>query len=430
MAVLLIAASFAATFAFLFVAPALADRPRLLIAWLLLALLVWLAGLARLVSGSAVSRPPLDSRAASLTVGVGFACVFAAFVSAPVFLSDDSIRHIHDGYYLLQGVDVYTTPPERLPRLLDRLPNHPDVGTIYLPFTQLQALIGAAIHPHRGFLSVYYAVAWLAMLLAWRWARPGWERVLLLAFWTSPIFLITSAARHADVQGTLLVIVALLALRRVRVLAAVRSTGFKGRGCGTGAGPALVGGAALALAAGLKPEGGLYAGTFGLAVLVWLNSRWRGGDRGLALSCGVAFAGGAGLVGGGLLAFAVLVLFAGDQAWPSFLFTVRLFTDWFAAYNPLLELLEWWHSQSERPQLMAVYRRGVGLIALGLFGLFALRSWRRPRRGHRAAAHLRKFWRSLWLSGLLILVAASVTSKGVWHPWYFLWLLPALWLTG
>ncbi|MCB1310000.1 MAG: hypothetical protein KDK30_17555, partial [Leptospiraceae bacterium] len=76
-----------------------------------------------------------------------FTGIILSLVSIPhhgsFYFSDDAIRHIHDGHALLNGVDVYGVPPAERAAVLNRLPNHPELGTIYFPFTQLQALAGA-----------------------------------------------------------------------------------------------------------------------------------------------------------------------------------------------------------------------------------------------------------------------------------------------
>ncbi|MCR9144420.1 MAG: hypothetical protein NXI24_19435 [bacterium] len=420
-----LACSAAATLALIFIAPILEDRPLFVAGWLVAVTLLWLAGVACLdyhglpeAGDSDFAAPGRGPLALILA-----AFVLAAFVFAPVYFSDDSVRHIHDGFYLLQGVDVYTTPPKSLPPFLDRLPNHPDVGTIYLPFTQLQAVVGAALHPRYGFLAVYYSVIFALLGLVWSRLRFGRERSIALAFIFSPAFLIPLAARHADVQGLLLVAAAVALLRTGDHAESqtnhddarppgLRRDGIFGR-------HALAAGL-LALAAGLKPEGLLWAGTVGLYVFVLCvnDSFSPARRRGL-----YGFIVGGAVTGGGLALFAWMVLFPTPDAWQSFMRTVALFTDWFAAYNPILHARETLYPDVERPALLGIYRREVLLLAL-LWFLLPMHRFLRGVHGQAGAAQ--------FLIGRLLvaLLTASILSKGVWHPWYFLWLLPALWLTG
>ncbi len=433
-----------AVMALIFAAPVLEQRPLLVAGWLLATHLAWLLSLAWGARGGfrwsalmfRASPAPRSGFAGSawplalFAVAIGVACVFA-----PVYFSDDSIRHIHDGFYLLQGVDVYSTPPEALPPFLDRLPNHPDVGTIYLPFTQLQAYAGAALHARYGFLGVYYALCCAAIFAIWHNLDGERERVPLLLFWLSPAFLIPLSARHADVQGLLFVVLALVLLRTPPSADRTRSQNADSRPVGTesvssapeGRRPwarilrAACAGLVLSAAAGLKPEGLIWAGTVGL----YLVARRLFG-RGSALAIGAFLLGG--VLGAALqLAFARFVLFAEPEAWRSFMSTVALFTQWFAAYNPVLELREWLYPDVSRPALLAAYRREIFLLGtLWLFlPFFRGSSFSVPLRGP-AVEDLRMFVGRLLVAAL----AASILSKGVWHPWYFLWLLPALWLTA
>ncbi|MEQ9365746.1 MAG: hypothetical protein RIF32_15990 [Leptospirales bacterium] len=397
--------------ALIFAAPAFKSRPVFVASWLVALHLAWLLSLvlirrsARGLSRSSGElRSFLERRPATWIVVCGAALVLGGFVFAPVYFSDDSVRHIHDGYYLLQGVDVYTIPPKSLPPVLARLPNHPDLGTIYLPFTQLQAVAGAAVHAKYGFLAIYYAVCLILIGVAWSRLRSGRERGIAALCLASPVFLIPLSARHADVQGLLLVCAALMLLRDAGAFHS-DSRSFA-PGCAAWAG------ALLTLAAGLKPEGALWMGAVGSYLLA---SAWFGR---VAWKTVLAFASGCAVVGSAQSIFAWRVLFPTAESWNSFMRTVALFTQWFAAYNPILDLRESLHPGSPRPALLSAYRREVMLLAT-LWALLPM------------AGVLRSTGLAFLPGRLLIAVlAASIVSKGVWHPWYFLWILPALALTG
>ncbi len=388
----------AATLLLIFLGPVFVDRPAWLYAALIAASITWFVSL----------RFAFTEHAAARTTGLAMMAVLVC-AFAPPFFSDDSLRHVHDGFYLLQGVDVYAIPPSHLPPVpgLDRLPNHPDVGTIYFPFTQMQALAGAALSQRYGFFGIYALICSGLMFLSFRFASAGERRALALLY-VSPAFLIFAASRHADVQGLLLAINSYLLWRQARC-SRRRSVPF-----------AAAAGACAVLLVGLKPEGVVYLVFLGGLVLLALLQDRRGLHGVAAWTAAALFVTFVQLI------FALVWMFPSAEALEAFLSTARFFTDWFIGYNPMVDLLLWFADPGlERPWYLAVYRLMVLVAGLVLCVILLL------RRIHRAPVWFAGRGLPIALRGwareaLLVAVAAVVLSKGVWHPWYFLWFVPAL----
>lgn len=434
------------TILLVFFAPALqAVTPVLVVVGIFAVNAAWLLAILRLNSRGARREPfaiPDDSGAdffartfrrvlsSRLTWPMIAFVVLCAFVFAPLYFSDDSWRHIHDGVYLLRGVDVYSVAPDQLPPIFERRPNHPHLPTIYLPITQIQAVVGAWLHPRYGFLAVYYAICF-ALLLAIHSELRAAECTVFAALCVSPAFLIALASRHADVQGVLFAVAALTLLRR-------RKSGrfFPGRYSHARffvrPWRSFVAGVCLAAAAGLKPEGLVWAAAvaFALGTGVFAG-RTRGAARLFVLLRLIVFVFGGLACGAVQIIFAREVLFPSDASWTGFLNTVRLFSDWFVAYNPVIEIREWLYPNVPRPTLILAYRTEVLMLALLWFFLpLGVGAMRRPVRARFLPAGLRGLEHGVASRLLLVGLAALIFSKGVWHPWYFLWLVLALWITG
>ena len=400
-------ASTGATAALIFSAPAFAERPFLVSACLTAIFAVHFV--------LALRWFPRSGRDGNASNSFGFDAVphwfvFAAislqalFIFAPFYFSDDSVRHIFDGVYLLRGVDVYTVPPIKLGALHGLMPNHPHLPTVYLPVTQAQAMLGALVSERYGFLLVYHLLCALMIAGIFHSANRD-ERKVFAGLVFSPFFLIASASRHADAQGLLLVLLCLLYMRAsFRFRRAAFALGFL-----------------AALLPGLKPEGAIWCA--GLAMLMFFRTpgevRFRTWSACLA---GVAFA--------VLLQamFARIFMFPTWASLEGFRSTAVFFSNWFTAYNPIIAL-----RSGLQPSLELVireYRSTALLVLAGILTVFFIRiAWKARRNGGGIPA----WWASMGDSApvmLLILLAGVIMSRAVWNPWYFLWCLPALFLVG
>lgn len=354
---------------------------------------------------------------------LGFLCFFFSFAWAPLYFSDDALRHIHEGYYLLAGVDVYKTAPQELKAILAQSPNHPELGSLYLPLTQLQAMLGALFSVPQGFRFVYIFFCVLFMALTWLFGK-GEGRSFYLNFYFSPPFLIFLASHHADLQGFLLLGLIGVGLQASFTKEATNS--FLGRYSFLYFGLGFL----SALLPGLKAEGLVwllylsfyflsksyfhfsYGAMFKKVSLLWLS--------GLILGLGLE----------GL--FAWLFLFRSADSFFAFLETASFFTDWFLAYNPILDLRTFMYEEglTLRPEIFAHYRRQIYLIALLSFFLlpgFLILYGKKECGLKGKKAPLQIYIENLLESFLKVSLFAFLAFKGVWHPWYFLWLLPALW---
>ena len=351
----------------------------------------------------------------SLLLGTG-----VLFIFTPFHFSNDAIRHIYDGNYLLQpDIDIYQTSPEKLPAILPQKPNHPWLATIYLPVTQLQSMLGAIIHPQYGFRIVYVLLCLLLMGFILRLCKAKQHKLWLSIFFT-PAFCLLWSSHHADVQGFLLISLVCLMLKNKNNTSAITTQEFA-----KSFGLAYL----TACLAGLKPEG-TYWIVFLSIYFFYINKQkkyhyvfWLLGLC-LCLSC--------------QFLFAYMFLWKGGASWDSFLKTGDLFLNWFLAYNPFLELRVFLYerlspAQPTRPQIFQIYRQQiVSVCVLFCFLLPALRiSYHRFCSTSQAQIKNTQtnndtIYLFLWHSCLIWGLFSIYLAKGSWHPWYLLWILPAL----
>ncbi len=339
-----------------------------------------------------------------------FYILLACLATAPLYFSDDALRHIHDGYYLLQGIDVYSLSPDELPALETGRPNHPELPSIYFPFTQAQAILGAWLSPKYGFRILYMTLCglWLWNIFRMLSFKKG---LAYLSLFLSPAFCMFLASCHADMQGFLVICLLLLWLRR-------RSPSI----------PSCFAFAFhCALLAGLKPEGIWWSMCLGIYVPLtfWLSKEKQRQRTYLLI---FSWLSGYALCLLLLLALAFFVLFPDMSSFRSFLDTGELFVNWFLAYNPFLSLrIELYEGLLSRPELFYIYRKQILCLAVLSFfllpGLFMIRS-KVLEQSLRSTGRWKPqvlFQTILWI-GLLAILGA----KGPWHPWYFLWIFPLL----
>ena len=342
-------------------------------------------------------RPLLGARTVFLAACVSILVLQLSFIFAGVYFSDDSVRHMYDGLQLLRGESIYIDPPTTLGPVEGLLPNHPELASVYLPFTQLQAVVGAALHPHFGFPLVYHLLLAVSLAFSLR-ELPSHGRRLLAILALSPFFLIASASRHADVQGMMLVILGLALVEKRE------SSRDFWAGLAAGVLPAL------------KPVGLVWA----LFLLADLTLRRRRLPR--AWLAGVLVSALA------LSAFSVAVLWRDWQSLVAFTDTVRFFADWFIAYNPVI-LMRTWLTDIEQRTVIVEFRREILTLLLGGLFLMPLIATARNIRGTLPSG-LSRLLRRLLRESLVWVLVLGVLAAGVWHPWYFVWWLPALSLTG
>lgn len=373
-------------------------------------------------------RARLSERASTLAFLV-LAVVGAAFVFAPFYFSDDSVRHIHEGYYLRLGVDVYSIPPFVLPPLVEIPPNYPWVGSVYFPATQALAWAGAGLSPRYGFIILYNAATLSGFCVALYWFRPAERR-----FWASralaPIIWITFASRHADLLG-LAVVLASLALLPVSAPVARRAADVGSPGWQGGL-RLFAAGFFAAWAPGLKPEGALWFGYAAWRAPGIFDGGGAARPGAWAHRAALFFCGAAGPLAF-QAAFAAHVLWPTDASRAAFLRTVSDFADWFLAYNPIIDFREAFLG-ALRPDDLRIHR--VQVAAAGGLALCLWPVWRllRSEPGRFAGRRLRRIESilpgRLAAFALVAALAVSILSRGAWNPWYFLWLLPALRLAG
>ncbi len=346
-------------------------------------------------------RPMLGARLVFLGACAVAVLVQLLFVFTGVYFSDDSVRHVYDGHQLLAGRDVYAEPPAMLGRIGGLLPNHPELPTIYLPFTQMQAVLGALLSPvafpDLGFPLVYHLCLACGIAVA-AWFLPPRARRLLILLALSPYFLFASSSRHADAQGFLLVVLS-LALVRSRSPGRDFAAGF-----------------AAGLLPGLKPLGVVWM----LFLAADVALRRRAVERQWFLGMGAAL----------LLVCCVGVwLWSSPRSLAGFLETGRHFADWFVAYNPFVLLKLAWTEAEQRATIVEFRREMLTLLVVGLclMPLFATARMRSPRL---LAVPGRRLLRRLAREILVWTLLLGVLWAAVWHPWYFLWWIPALALSG
>ena len=183
---------------------------------------------AALYLGSVTVSRGLDGR---MVVGsaIAFALIYRALLFfEPPFLSDDYFRYLWDGFVQTKGINPFRYAPadSALAGLDDALRgrvNHPDVPTIYPPFTQLLFLLVAALNG--GWLGL--KAAWLAcdaliavLIFKLSPERRRFQSWLIYAW--SPLVIIEVAWNaHLDLLGVLPLIAAIwLGGRVARPLAA------------------------------------------------------------------------------------------------------------------------------------------------------------------------------------------------------------------
>ena len=449
-------------------------------------------------------------------------CILAPL---PFYLVDDMIRHIHDGYYLLQGVDVYSIAPEKLPSILGQKPNHPHLATIYLPFTQMQAMLGATFSVSYGFRIIYISIC---VFLLWGIYKLTLAKdiTFYLYIFFSPAFLILLCSHHADVQGFLLASFIGLWIKRsyyqqelaqqkparIKPHKNYRRVGAKSKHCLLTFTKAFCNdwgvanylqskgydftsfaifsiGFLAALLPGLKPEGAWWLLCFTLAVFakIFLSEKSNNNSKKECLQ-GDQHDNQASsntkkkqlqpfgalrksiwkqslLWLSGVIAclflqfsFAYHFLWLGPDSFVNFKQTVGFFVDWFLAYNPILLIrTTLYESNMWRPEIFALYRQQIFILGTLCFfllpGLYLRKI--KTKNGSNQKSSIKNtnilsafqpdgnpdslkcinntnilstfqlsqiLVQSLLLSGLLVMLF----SKGVWYPWYFLWLLPAL----
>jgi len=364
-------------------------------------------------SSSPGERSPLaeDRRSPPAFLPLFFLFLQCFLAGAGFYFSDDALRHIYDGNLLLQGADVYRTAPRELGAFAGILPNHPELPTIYLPFTQLQAIAGALVSPRFGFLFIFHFLSGMTALAVYYFLRPK-ERAAWLFFLFSPYFLLVSSSHHADVQGFLFIALVLVGTRFLREqILAGRFGREELRTC-------FLLGFFTGLPIGLKPEGGAWAlfFLFAFAFIVRLPEKkarlafYSGFFAALAILGGTAF----------------FILFPDLESLRSLGNTIRVFTGSFVAYNPFLVLLP---RILDRPleEIIGPYQGAVLFLAAGglLFLGLRLTGWKNSSSSADAGGRT-----SRPALALLWALASFLFFRGVWHPWYFLWLLPALLLLG
>lgn len=290
--------------------------------------------------------------------------VYAVLMQAALFFSgfyfsDDALRHLHEGTALLRGIDVYRNAPLAWPSWLDLVPMNAE-----------HSHIASVYFPFTQFLSVLGAALWaehgyillfhvLAALLACALILISKRREAVALFLASPAYVLVSSGRHEDLLGAMLFVLCMAILRH------------------RGWAPGLLAGFSAGILAFVKPDGILLAG------FIFLLSRRRGVRPGMLLAAGF------------FTWFTFAFLLSSADSTLAFLSNLRLFADTYTGYNPLPMLV---------PEGWTAARWLIGACGCVLF----LRGFLRGGR-----ARIDAF---LWL--LLI----SVLLRGVWHPWYFLWI--------
>lgn len=322
-------------------------------------------------------------------------------IELPFYVSDDAIRHIHDGHYLLENIDVYQVVPLDLPPVLEQLPNHPGLGTIYLPLTQMLAMGGAYLHTELGYLILFHLLAILLVLQISRSKRASSVRSMLLLC-CMPAVVYATSGHHADLLGMLIVFVNLFyEPRRGQPVAFLRH--------------AIL----CALLPGLKPIGLVWMLYF-LGRAIW---RARVLDR-LAYLAGLLFC------AAGQFLFAYTILMKDAHTLPAMAQTGRIFTDWFVAYNPVVDLMHWWGSSRSTPQILHDWRllvlvSGVVLLLFRM-AFFYRKNYKSYQLVALSARGRGRFLIQILRAGVSIGLLMAILQGGAWHVWYFVWLMPVL----
>ena len=355
--------------------------------------------------------------------------LFFSFTYTPLYFSDDAWRHIHDGFYLLAGVDVYSVPPLQLSPVVDgKLPNHPHLPTIYFPFTQAQAILAAAlpIEPAYAFRFVYIAICVGLICGIWQLSSSNKRRSFYLHIFLTPWFCFFLACHHADLQGFLIVL--FLGLAYKAMLLSLRQ-GNKKRAYILVFSNAFL----TSLLSGLKPEGMWL--TFSLHIFVMYQllriAKNKTGNYQLANKMIVLWLSSGLFCLAIQFAFLYFYLLSSAQSWASFAQTTRIFADWFLAYNPILEIYTYLYEKDLfRPQIFSLYRKQV--LSLGILAFFMNLGWHLLLQKN-SKRPVSKFSSLLGIQGraaIYIGLTVIILAKGAWHPWYFLWVIGAFYAFG
>lgn len=320
----------------------------------------------------------------------------------PPIMSDDVLRHIHDGYYLLQGVDVYSTAPELLPQIASLMPNHSHLGSIYFPFTQTLAMLGSWVHIEFGYLIVFHIFCTAIIVFIYRNVNTGSSQWMLIFF--TPFMLFVVSGHHADYLGMLIVIAGLVIIKKKFIskhLELFYSVFF---------------GIIIVILPATKPEGFIWSLYLGFIFIQKKNIRHV-----IYTMIGLIPA----LLT--LVYVSINFLWTNMNSLESFLSTARFFSEQFVAYNPIPDLLGYFFNLDHEQGILYSKFIMVTLITIPM-GIFYIRAIKVKRF---KTATLSRVWhgRFLYYTGKMILtwgLLISILHKGVWHPWYFLWLVPLM----
>ncbi len=314
-----------------------------------------------LAAADAVRPFRTDRRAYVLAwiVGSQIALCFTGF-----YFSDDALRHLHDGFYLLRRVDVYVLPPGALPAVVPTPDYHRMIGSVYFPVVQMLAVAGSLFSVERGYILVYHVLLALVLSVLVLQIRGRYALRYASRFLFSPAFVFLASGRHED----------LLAL----------SIFFLAFYLKPAAGGFLTG-----LLPFLKPDAGF--------LVLFSSRRFLPGQR----RPWMRFLLAATASGALLVWFSLAVLIQSDLTISSFLANLRFFADWYAGYNPF---------SAFGPEAFVRIRPWLVLISCAavLAAVFA----RAIRKG---ANRWPRVFDSLAAGGVL----TGFAARGVWHPWYF-----------
>ncbi len=319
------------------------------------------------------------------------------WIPAGFYFSDDAVRHIQDGVQILKGVDVYAVPAGRLSNPIGLTANQPQLGSIYLPTIQLLSVLGAMANGVWGF-RIFYALAATA-LSVWVTAKlPNRHRGWFVWALMSPLWVIISASRHSDGIGALLILTAVVAVRK------------KGKA------GLFFGGMACVAAIGAKPEGMVFGAAIAGALLLGLRP-WR--DLGWFLA-------GALIAVVGLGFFSREFLFHSAESIQGFRGALDFYVRQLLAYHPLGLLRHSWGWSVDAVNVR-IREEGAGIF-IGILGaLPALYIATRSRPALRSPRRLMRLLLPPMVIGVLL---GMFAMRPVWQPWHFLWILVALGWAG
>jgi len=332
--------------------------------------------------------------------------VQGVFVFAGQFFSDDSLRHVFDGFYLLRGVDVYSTPPLLLSPVCEALPNHPQYSTIYFPFTQALAAAGSWISPCYGFFILFALFCAVMIAAAW-FFFSRFERRIFFYVLSTPWWLIESSSRHSDLCGFLIVMF---------LVAFLRNANRRGHARKVSAFWLLFAGLLAGCLPVIKPEGSIW-------FLLVFYLFWRTGRSRLNTGMRTLFSAGAVLSLSLLCGLALAYIRQNPEAPAAFYKTGRLYSYWFVAYNPFV-LFRIHFLNYTIPDAVRSFRTDVFLsfvVFLVFFpGMILL--LKRFSNFHRRIGYMPLF--------VAALLGVYLFGKGTWQPWYFAWWFGALFYAG